>query len=87
MSSGAPVKNGQQVSSLLTAVPLLSEIADIKIEAHTKRIKPEQGKAPTGFCAKAAAEFVKTVAHVGDTYSASAKKSPHSQTFAILASL
>lgn len=60
MSSGAPVKNGQQVSSLLTAVPLLSEIADIKIEAHTERIKPEQGKAPPGFCAKAAAEFVKT---------------------------
>lgn len=34
-------KNGQQVNDLLTAILLLSEIAVIKIEAHTKRTKPE----------------------------------------------
>lgn len=48
------------MSKNLTPILLPTEIAVIKIEAHTERIKPEQGKATPGFCAKAAAEFVKT---------------------------
>lgn len=48
-------KNGQQVNNLLTAILLLSEIAVIKIEAHTKRTKPEyEGNTLADFHAKAA---------------------------------
>ena len=38
-SSGIPIKNGQHAN--LPAVFLASEIAVIKIEVHTQRIKPE----------------------------------------------
>ena len=46
--------NGQQIKTFLL-LPLLSKIAVIKIEAHTKRTEPEyQGNALAGFHAKAA---------------------------------
>lgn len=41
MSYVAPIKHGQQVKDLLTALILASEIALIKIEAHTERMGPE----------------------------------------------
>lgn len=49
MSSKIPIKNGQ-VNDLFTANVLPSEIAVIKTEANTKRIKPEiQGNALADF--------------------------------------
>ena len=76
MSSGTPIRNEQQVNDLLTAILLPSEIAAIKIEAHTKRTEPHyQGNAIADFHAKATAtESKKVLARVDEVHSPSTKK-------------
>lgn len=68
--SGTPVKHGQQVKGLLTAIPLASEIALMKIKAHTNRAEPEhQGDTLAGFYAKVTPTgFVKAVAHMAGPF-------------------
>ena len=88
-SPGTPIKIGQQVNDF-SVILLFSEIAVIETEAHTKRPKPKYQKhALADFPAKATAlEFIKTMAHVDEVHSASAKRMiPHCQIFAILPSL
>ena len=61
-SSGNPIRNGQNVNDLLTAILLPSEIAVIKIEAHTKSTGPEyQGNTLADFHGKAAATVSITI--------------------------
>ena len=45
-SSGTSIKNGQQVNDLLSAILLPSEIAIIKIKAHTKGVNLSIRKTP-----------------------------------------
>ena len=78
MSSGTPIKNGQQVNDLLTAILFPSEISIIKIEGHTKRIESDyQENLLPDFRAKAVAtESIKIVAHGDEVHSASVKITP-----------
>lgn len=72
MSSETSIKKGQQLNGLLNAILLSSEIAIIKIEAHTKRIKSDyQENLPPEFHARAVApESIKILAHVDKFHSA-----------------
>ena len=69
-------KMWNKLKDFFIAILLLSEIAVIKIEAHTKRAEPEcQGNALDDFHAKiAATESTKIAACVDEVHSASAKK-------------
>lgn len=67
--SGTPIKRGQ-VEGLLTVILLASEIALMKIKAHTLRTEPEyQGDTLAGIYAKAApALSVKVVVHMAGPF-------------------
>lgn len=85
-----PIKN-EQVDDPLTAILLHSEIAVIKIEEQSKKIKPirerfpYQGNGLADFLAKATVRIsIQVVAHEEEVYSASTKMTPCSKTFAIL---
>lgn len=69
-----PNKNGQ-VNDLLTANVLPSEIAVVKTEAHTKRIRPEcQGNALADFYSEAAT--IESINVVDKVHSSSIKNDP-----------
>ena len=74
-SSGTPIRNGQKIKWSSDFILFPSEVAVIKIEAHTKKIEPHyQSVAITDFHAKAAAtESKKILAHVDAVQSPSAK--------------
>lgn len=68
--SGTPIKHGQQVKGLLTAILLASEIALMKVKAHNNRTEPEyQGDTLAGFYAKVAPTVsVNVVAHMAGPF-------------------
>lgn len=74
-SSGTPIRNGQKVKWFSDFILFPSAVAVIKIEAHTKRTKPEyQGSTLADLHAKAVAtELRRIVAHAHDVNSTSAK--------------
>lgn len=69
MFTGMPIKNEQQANKLISVILLFSEIAAIKIEAHTKKTAPElSGRCPSCLSHKGNSRTFKVVACVNEVH-------------------